>query len=222
MIKPKFQSLIMKPITNPKTIQRRCFLVNCAKFTAGIALIGPGSKAFGVFSDSYLDYGYCIFKCPQPCSFSPSCPGCRDATEGPALNCTARNCALEKGLESCAHCVDLATFSKSIFVNYPNVRNFALSKQKEWGLLTAIDEKTKDQPGFKVYPTVTSGNITITHNEKSELDFSLYDVSGRAVKKGKINSTSYLFDISDLASGTYIINIIKDSQLLFLSKIMKK
>ncbi len=212
----------MKPITNPKIIQRRCFLANCAKFTVGVALLGAGPKAFGVFSDSYLDYGYCIFKCPQPCSFSPGCPGCRDATSGPALNCTARNCALEKGMESCAHCVDLATCTKSVFVNYPNVRTFALNKQKEWGLLSAVDKKIEDQSDIKVYPTITSNSLTITHNERSELDFSLYDINGRTVKKGKINTASYLFDVSDLTPGTYIINITKDGQLLHISKIIKK
>lgn len=212
----------MKPITNPKIIQRRCFLANCAKFTAGVALLGAGPKAFGVFSDSYLDYGYCIFKCPQPCGFSPGCPGCRNATSGPALNCTARNCALEKGMESCAHCSELATCTKSVFVNYPNVRIFALSKQKEWGLLTGIEQKTKDQSDFRVYPTITSDNITISHNERSEIDFCLYDISGRNVMKGKINTTNYLLDVSYLKPGKYIINITKGDKLLYLGKIIKK
>ncbi len=206
---------------NSAKMERRCFMSNCLKLTAGAALLGMGTRVYGDVTDSYLDYGYCIYKCPQPCSFTPSCPGCRDATSGPALSCTARICALEKGLPSCAHCADLATCNKSIYVNYPGQRTFALNKQSEWGLLPNLHEAIKDQSGFRAYPTITNNNITISNDNELEVDFYLFDISGQIVKKGKISTSTYLLNVSDLNSGNYILNIFKEDRLLYLSKIIK-
>lgn len=206
---------------SPVLMQRRCFMSNCLKLSAGVTLLGMGSKVFGDTLDSYLDYGYCIFKCPQPCSFAPSCPGCREATSGPALNCTARICALEKEMPSCAHCAELATCDKDIFVNYPAQRTFALNKQKEWGLLPDSHEALKVQREFKVYPTITSDNIAIDNYNNVEVDFNLFDIKGQIVKKGKFSSGTYLLNVSDLNPGNYILNITKKDKLLYLSKITK-
>jgi len=206
---------------NPELMPRRCFMSNCLKLTAGATLLGVGSKVFADTTDSYLDYGYCIFKCPQPCSYSPGCPGCRDATSGPAISCTARICALEKELPSCAHCADLATCDKDIFVNWPSQRTFALSKQEEWGLLPSNNEAIKIQKGFRVYPTIANNNITIDNNNKLEANFNLFDISGQIVKKGMINTGTNLINVSDLAPGNYILNIINENKLLYLSKIIK-
>jgi hypothetical protein len=207
---------------NPDSIQRRNFLANCVKLSAGAALIGFGSKSFAVVKDSYLDYGYCIFKCPQPCTYDKNCRGCRAATSGSPLKCTARICVLKKGLASCAHCAELATCKDPYYIKYPGQKTYALSKQNEWGITTNLDNSHRDQTGFSVYPTVANDIITIKNNEKLEVDFNLFDINGRIIKKGKINTDSYLLNVSDLTPGNYIVNIIKDDQLLYLSKIIKK
>ena len=98
---------------------RRCFLTNCAKFAAGASLLSYSIKTSGNPNDSYEDYSYCIFKCPSPCSYDSECIGCRDDNTGFPATCTVKNCVIAKELPSCAHCSELATCDKDLWINYP-------------------------------------------------------------------------------------------------------
>ncbi len=204
--------------TKQDKTDRRCFLLNCAKCIAGAGLFGLTTGSFGNTKDDYTDYGYCMYRCPQPCSFKPSCKGCR---ENDNLTCTARACAIEREMLSCAHCPDLETCTKSIFVNYPSVRNFALRKQEQWGLLTnSIDIQKED--GFKLYPTTTNKEIHISNPNQFPVSYKIFDLNGKMMKHGSVNTGKSVLDVSHLISGHYIINIIKNKELLYVRNFIKR
>jgi hypothetical protein len=46
-------------------------------------------------------------------------------------NCDVRACVIGKGLVSCAHCRELATCQKALWVNYPKFREHVLGVQKD-------------------------------------------------------------------------------------------
>lgn len=203
--------------TNQNKSDRRSFISSCVKLSIGASFIGLSSQSFANITDSYLDYGYCIYKCPQPCSYNAACGGCRANN---SLTCTTRACAIAKGLLSCAHCSELANCNKELWINYPGQRQFALAKQKEWKLMTGIDNDLKREV-FNVYPNTTDSGFTICNTNQKTVSFRLIDINGRTMNIGNFNSEEYYVDISNLQVGTYILNIIKDNELLYISRIKR-
>ncbi len=203
-------------------MHRRCFLSGCAKYAIGVSLLGYGMNSFGDTNDSYLDYSYCIYKCPGPCSYDTACVGCRDDNTGARLTCTVRNCVIEKGLPSCAHCDKLATCDKELYVNYPGQRNYALNKQTQWGLLAGAGIAGVKEQIYKVFPNSTPNGFTIYSAEPLSADFIILNIHGSIVKSGRIASKKHYVDISYLSSGSYVLSIKKNQKLLFTSKIMKE
>ena len=116
----------------PNSIDRRCFIAGCAKFALGASLLSLTRNSYGNYSDTWEDYTICIFKCPDPCTYDPSCKGCRSDEK---TNCTTKNCAIEKEMKSCAHCANLKDCDKDLWIKYPKQREFALKKQAEWKLI---------------------------------------------------------------------------------------
>jgi len=205
-----------------KKIPRRCFLSNCAKLTLGATLLGSGIKAFGDTNDSYEEYSYCIYRCPSPCNYDTSCKGCRNDDTGARATCTVRNCAIEKEMPSCAHCADLSTCNKSLWVNYPGQRQYALNKQEQWGLLSAGVGASKYKEGFKLYPSSAINGITLQNSNQVKAEYNIMDISGQIRKKGKIQSSEQYVDVSNLNPGNYILNIIKNKDLLYVGKFIKQ
>jgi hypothetical protein len=70
-------------------------------------------------------------------SFSPEevfCFGCKAPLEKRnhgVRACTVRACVVDKNLASCAHCRDLTTCQKELWINYPKLREKALEIQKQ-------------------------------------------------------------------------------------------
>lgn len=205
--------------SNQNKSDRRFFLSNCLKLSIGASLIGLSTKSFANISDSYLDYSYCIFMCRLPCSYKPSCGGCKTDN---SLTCTVKACVVAKGLPSCAHCSLLATCNKDLWINYPGQRSFALNKQKSWNLLTGIENSELKKEIFNVYPDSTDSGFTIKNTNQLTVSFRLIDINGKVINTGNFNLKEYYVDISNLPGGTYILNIIKDNELLHISKIIKK
>ena len=117
-------------------INRRCFIGNCAKVTACTLLVGSSFSGYAQEPDTYKDYTVCIFKCPPlPCKYDNECKGCTRDNERKLSTCTTLKCVVKKNIPSCAHCTDLKTCDKKLWVNYPKHREHALRKQAEWGLL---------------------------------------------------------------------------------------
>lgn len=67
---------------------------------------------------------------------------------------------------------------------------------------------------IKISPNPAEDILTIS-NLKHDTDYILYDINGRKLKSGSINESNNKINVSDLASGTYIIRI-EDSNFRFL------
>ena len=212
----------MKEKKEQKIMARRCFLTDCAKFAIGAPLLYNGIEALGNTNDTYRDYSYCIYRCPSPCSYDSGCVGCRDDNNGARATCTVRNCVIDKNLLSCAHCSELSICDKDLWINYPGQRQFALNKQNEWSLLTGIANDRTKQNVFNVFPNITTDGFTIHSTNHLGIGYKVFDINGQIVKSGKLNSNEQYVDISSLSSGSYILNIIKDNELLYLNKIIKE
>ncbi len=62
------------------------------------------------------------------------CYGCKTPLEkqGPGIRaCTVRPCVLERKLVSCAHCRELASCQKELWLNYPEHRKRVLAVQRQ-------------------------------------------------------------------------------------------
>jgi len=203
-----------------KNTSRRCFLNNCVKLAAGTSLLAISGKsnANDNESESYEDFSYCVYRCPNPCSYNPSCNGCRNNDE---LTCTVRDCAIDKGFPTCAHCSELAHCTKDLYVNYPRQREVALRKQAQWGLPTGLDDSKFERMRFEVKPTVTQGNFMITNFHQTKVKYNLIDIGGKTIKQGSFNRKEISINIESLAKGVYILQLTHNKQLLYVNKIQK-
>jgi hypothetical protein len=62
------------------------------------------------------------------------CYGCRVPEDKMSLlvkRCDVRQCVLDKGLVSCAHCPDLATCQRNLWTSFPDFRKRVLEIQKK-------------------------------------------------------------------------------------------
>lgn len=79
---------------------------------------------------------------------------------------------------------------------------------------------------FNVYPNPSNGNFIISHDNKTQAEncsYSIYDLNGRIVKKGDISNDSFEtnVDFSYVSSSIYILQIIKENQKLYHTKLIK-
>ncbi|MBN1925240.1 MAG: T9SS type A sorting domain-containing protein [Prolixibacteraceae bacterium] len=203
-------------------IPRRCFLTQFTALVTGAALMGTGLKVLADVNDSWEDYSYCIFRCSLPCSYEAACPGCRsDQPYGQLDACTVRICVQEKGLPSCAHCADLATCNKKLWVNYPGQRTFALQKQKQWDLLSGNNELSRPDKGFSVYTNIAEDTVYIKNIKESKYDYKLIDMNGKIIQRNSSLSFIQKLDISNCAAGNYLIIISRDHRIQFSQKVIK-
>lgn len=82
-----------------------------------------------------------------------------------------------------------------------------VSKTFKVELITAIE------PGvaLSVNPNPTKGWVSISSGE-TIMSLTLFDVLGKEVEYRTLNKSEYQFDLSDLPSGTYVLNIVTASQ----------
>lgn len=71
-------------------------------------------------------------------------------------------------------------------------------------LISAIDP-LYNAFALNIFPSVTSGELNIEQSVANQLNYAIYDVSGRQVVSGKFNAALTKLDLSALASGMYII-----------------
>jgi hypothetical protein len=65
---------------------------------------------------------------------------------------------------------------------------------------------------FSLYPNPASTVLNITLGQSTSVDsYTIYDVAGKAVATGNINTASSTISVSDLAQGTYIIKLIGEN-----------
>lgn len=72
---------------------------------------------------------------------------------------------------------------------------------------------------FSLFPNPTSNNITINNKENSKIDsYKILDLQGRFVQGNRFTRT---ISIGELESGTYIIQLISDKEIIGIEKFVK-
>lgn len=80
-----------------------------------------------------------------------------------------------------------------------------------------IDEITAND--YSIYPNPATSQLTILSKTTSLTDFEIIDASGKILRSGKINGLYTQVDVSDIASGSYFIQL-KGSQVVEIQKLI--
>lgn len=70
-----------------------------------------------------------------------------------------------------------------------------------------IEGATPIAADIKIYPNPTTDNVTVRVSGEVELSYTLYDVSGRKLKDGKLESGETAIDMSEYAAGSYVLKV---------------
>lgn len=74
--------------------------------------------------------------------------------------------------------------------------------------LNTLATKDQEKVEFAMYPNPTSGNLNLTFAENLDKDYSVYDLLGREVLKGKFDNVSQAtISVNQLQVGTYVLKI---------------
>lgn len=93
--------------------------------------------------------------------------------------------------------------------------------QKQIGLPTGFAEIFFPSEAIEVFPSTSSGIITLTNSENAMVN--VINASGKVVKSFEVKGTTYLnLDLSDLDNGLYIININQNRNLTSKKVIITK
>ena len=73
-----------------------------------------------------------------------------------------------------------------------------------------------------VYPNPTVGNVQLTmNNEQLEGEVRVFDMNGKFLFVKKIEGENTEIPMSDLAAGTYFVNVVSEKQVLKTFKVVK-
>ena len=87
---------------------------------------------------------------------------------------------------------------------------------------TGIDKSEAFGIEVKVYPNPTRNHLTVETKKQSEgLIYTLYDVNGRLLKNGEVEASRFDLNLSDYPSGSYILQILQESDLVKSFNIVK-
>jgi hypothetical protein len=78
-----------------------------------------------------------------------------------------------------------------------------------------------DHAEIKVYPTITTGSISVVSNEKKDLHLKVIDVTGKILIQYVLYDTEYQLDLKELNNGMYFISI-ETNSVLYTFKIIKQ
>ena len=91
-----------------------------------------------------------------------------------------------------------------------------------------IDYIWKEMTSIKIVPNPTNNKIHIqmNANQTENLSIQLSDLTGNLLIDKSISlsvgENKYIFDISTLASGVYLLNILENNQMVFSDKVVKQ
>ena len=73
-----------------------------------------------------------------------------------------------------------------------------------------------------VYPNPTLGNVQLTmNNVQLEGEVRVFDLNGKFLFSKKIEGETTVIPMSDLATGTYFVNVVSEKQILKTFKVVK-
>lgn len=87
--------------------------------------------------------------------------------------------------------------------------------------------ETDDLPGANInlvaFPNPTHDMLllSVENFDANSLSFQLFDVTGKSIKSGSLSGNQTAIDMSQTASGVYLLNITKDSGKIKTFKIIK-
>jgi len=99
-----------------------------------------------------------------------------------------------------------------------NGRAFKATPSLWIGMPLSINNNVKEKTSFSIYPNPTNSNFTINYEDYDQI--TIHDISGKLIKT---YNKSNVYNINQLESGVYFINIIKNknqigSERLIISK----
>ena len=84
-----------------------------------------------------------------------------------------------------------------------------------------IKEFKTDNSAFKIYPNPAKESLFIEVNSVEETEISFIDIYGREVKRVKLEQKIKI-DLNDLSKGIYFLNILKNKETLYTTKLIKE
>ena len=78
------------------------------------------------------------------------------------------------------------------------------------------------QTQFKTFPNPTTGRFEVAIEGKEPLYFTIYNINGGIVRKGKFQDRNNIIEISNASTGLYLIEVITRNGERMLGKIMKQ
>lgn len=70
-----------------------------------------------------------------------------------------------------------------------------------------IEGATPIAADIKIYPNPTTDNITVKVDGEANLNYTLYDVSGRKLSNGKLQNGETAIYMSEYAAGSYVLKV---------------
>ena len=107
------------------------------------------------------------------------------------------------------------------FVGYLDIANNRSASVKKYSFASGIGEVSEDM-SLTVYPNPCSGLLNVKTSENGAYKIAIVNVVGEKLKEFRMNGIHGTFDISDLASGIYEVQISDDKQVLRVMKLVKE
>ncbi|MEP3837159.1 MAG: leucine-rich repeat domain-containing protein [Algibacter sp.] len=86
---------------------------------------------------------------------------------------------------------------------------------------TLSTKNLEQELGFSIYPNPTNGVVSIQSQQLNNAQVSVYDLNGRALLSKPLNGTSSEINISNMASGVYLLKVqVENSE--FVKRIIKQ
>jgi hypothetical protein len=104
---------------------------------------------------------------------------------------------------------------------YRLIYTFRYDFVEQNGSTTEITEEVISQNRVQLYPNPTDAAINITSEGADIISVNVYDATGRMLISEEINKEVGQVDMSDLAKGTYYLQIITTQEVL-QHKVLKK
>lgn len=92
--------------------------------------------------------------------------------------------------------------------------------QTNWKFLGLADYAPQIE--VSVFPNPTSDFLTIQTETVENIRYELYDAQGKCVLQGKLTGTQTSVHVSELATGSYSLNLLNATQLLKSIKLIKQ
>jgi thiamine biosynthesis lipoprotein ApbE len=93
----------------------------------------------------------------------------------------------------------------------------------ETDFVSSIIEKSEALLNFIIYPNPSRNSLTITTTVfQNTLNYSIVDLSGKAVINGQLEKTQSAIDLSTIAQGFYVLSITNKEGSVVTKKFIKE